>query len=131
MRWSRFSGAHYGYMRIRNHLPPRLRESTDGVLLSKTLSDYQIDKLENLGKSIGMKRSEIVEATNLPIDHINPGRGGRTPLIGVFVCIIILACVSIAVALLMSNPQLFGTTPTYTYAPGTRYGSISPNDFKK
>ena len=130
MRWSSFSGVHYGYMKIRIRLPSRLRNSTDAVLLSENLSDYQIDKLENLGRSIGMKRSEIIAATNLPIDHINPGRGGRATLFGVLVCIIILACVSFAIALLMSNPQFLGPAPTYTYAPGSRYGNISPNDFK-
>ena len=129
MRWSSFSGVHYGYMKIRNQLPQRLRNSTDGVLLSKKVSDYQIGKLEDLGKSIGMKRSEVIAATNLPIDHINLGRGGRATLLGVLVCIIFLACISFAVALLMSNPQFLGPTPTYTYAPGTRYGSISPADF--
>lgn len=130
MRWSSFSSVRFWYMKTRSSLPARLRNSTDGIMLSKNFTDYQIDKLENLGKSIGMKRSDIIAATNLPIDHINMGGGRRATLFGVLVCIIVLACVTFVVALLMSNPQILGPTPTYTYAPGSRYGSISPNDFR-
>ncbi|MCK5266364.1 MAG: hypothetical protein KAR03_12215 [Candidatus Thorarchaeota archaeon] len=129
MRWSRFGGIDYGYMKARTHLPSRIRKAADNILYSEVLTKKQIEDMTRLGESLGLKKKEVYAATNLPIDNIASVGRGRITLFGVIVSIIIIVGISFGIALLMNFGQFFDPTPTYTYTPGTRYGSISPNDF--
>ena len=131
MRWSSFGGINYGYRKIRIHFPLRLRRIVDRVLYPEVISQKQIANMEQLGASLGLKKNEIFAATNLPIDNMDSVNRGKITLFGLLVSIIIIVCVSFGVALLLNNLNFFDPAPhpTYTYTPGTRYGSISPNDF--
>ena len=129
MRWSSFGGIDYGYKKARTHLPSRIRKAADNILYSEVLTKKQIEDMTRLGESLGLKKKEVYAATNLPIDNIASVGRGRITLFGVIVSIIIIVGISFGIALLMNFGQFFDPTPTYTYTPGTRYGSISPNDF--
>lgn len=129
MRWSSFGGIDYGYRKVRTHLPSRMRKAADNTLYSEVLTKKQIEDMTRLGESIGLKKKEVYAATNLPIDNIASFGRGKITLFGVLVSIIIIVCISFGIALIMNFGQFFDPAPTYTYTPGTRYGSISPNDF--
>jgi len=129
MRWSSFGGIDYGYRKVRTHLPSRIRKAADNILYPEVLTKKQIEDMTRLGESLGLKKKEVYAATNLPIDNIASVGRGRITLFGVVVSIIIIVGISFGIALLMNFGQFFDPTPTYTYTPGTRYGSISPNDF--
>jgi hypothetical protein len=122
-------GVHYGYKRVRTHLPSRIRKATDELLYSQDLTARQIEDFTRLGESLGLKKREIYAATNLPIDHIASAGRSKVTLFGVLLSIIIIICISFGLALLMNYGHFFDPSPTFTYAPGTKYGSISPNDF--
>lgn len=106
-----------------------MRKAADNILYSEVMTKKQIEDMTRLGESIGLKRKEVYAATNLPIDNMASFGRGRITLFGVIVSIIIIIGISFGIALLMNMGQLIDPTPTYTYTPGTRYGSISPNDF--
>ncbi|TFH06150.1 MAG: hypothetical protein E4H14_11390 [Candidatus Thorarchaeota archaeon] len=130
MRWSSFGNVAYGYRKIRMHFPLRLRRTVDEVLYPEIITKKQIATMEHLGASLGLKKYEIFAATNLPIDNMQSVGRGKISLFGLLVSIIVVVCISIGLTLLLNNFHFFDLTPTYTYTPGTRYGSISPNDFK-
>lgn len=130
MRWGNFGGIDYGYRKVRIHLPSRMRKAADNILYSEVLTKKQIEDVTRLGESVGLKKKEVYAATNLPLDNMASFGRGRITLFGVIVSIIIIVGISFGIAMLMNYGQFFDPTPTYTYTPGTRYGSISPNDFK-
>ncbi len=129
MRWSSFGNVDYGYRKIRMHFPVKLRSTVDKVLYPEVITKKQIANMERLGASLGLKKNEIVAATNLPIDNMDSVSRGKVTLFGVLVSIIVVVCISVGLALLLNNLHFFEPTPTFTYTPGTKYGSISPNDF--
>jgi hypothetical protein len=128
MRWS-FSNVNHGYRKIRIHFPLRLRRVVDKVLYPEVISQKQVANLERLGASLGLQQNEIYAATSIPIDNMQSMGRGKVTLFGVLVSIIVVVCIAFGLALLMNNFNFFTPTPTYTYTPGTRYGSISPEDF--
>ncbi len=130
MRWSSFGNVNYGYRKVRIHFPQKLRRSVDKVLYPEAITKKQMANMERLGTSLGLKKNEILAATNLPIDNMESVGRGKITLFGLLVSIIVVVCVTFGVSLLLNNFHFFDSTPTFTYTPGTRYGSISPNDFK-
>jgi len=130
MRWSGFTGINYGYKKVRTFLPLSLRRSADKMLYPQIITIGEITKIERLGASVGLKKSEILAATNLPIDNMDSIGRGKVTLFGLVVSIIIVVCISFGISLLLNNFHFFDPTPTFTYTPGTRYGSINPSNFR-
>ena len=132
MRWSSFGSVNYGYKKIRIHFPKKIRSTVDKVLYPEGISKKQMANMERLGASLGLEKNEIIAATNLPIDNMESVSRGKVTLWSVLVSIVVVVCISFGLSLLLNNFHFFdpNPTPTYTYTPGTRYGSISPNDFK-
>lgn len=127
MWWSGFSKVMFGYQKLRPFLPSVLADVTEGMMYSKVLTKNQTEELLRLGKSIGLEKKEIIEATNIPIDNIRYFGSSRSTLVGLFAIITIIIIIFFGLALLQIYGDPISGSPTY--APGTKYGSISPNDF--
>jgi hypothetical protein len=113
---------------MKQYLPQRVFSKLERTIWKRNPTKKQFDKISSIGKSIGLQRKEIVAATSLPIGHIASGGRNKISFFGVFMIIVIIACISFGLTLLMSSGY-FDSSPTFTYAPGTKYGSINPNDF--
>lgn len=119
----------YGYRRFKPSLPPRLRREIENLLQINRPKGNQLEEIENLGSKIGLEQSEIYAATGLPIDNINSMSRNRITLLGLVIGIFAVTCISFAIIVILNGGHLVNPTPTYTYTPGSRYGSISPEDF--
>ncbi len=88
-------------------------------------SKRHLNRIEDLGQAIGLERNEIRAAVDYPLDGAMTGASSKSSFLDRIVyriiCMVILF--AILVVVLYSAAQ-----PTYGFA--TRYGSISPNDFK-
>ena len=127
MWWSSLSKVMFGYKKIRPFLPSILADLTEGMMYPKFLTKRQTEGLLRLGESIGLEKKEIVAATNIPIDNIRYIERSRATLFGLFVTILLIICIVLGLSLLQIYGDPLPGRPTYT--PGTKYGSISPNDF--
>jgi hypothetical protein len=91
-----------------------------------SLSQKQISKITTLGKGIGLGSDEIVLAmeptgVGLPDQHMSKAVYALSTLV------IFVAAVIVFVAMWhLVSPE---TSPIPTYAPGTFYGTIKPQDF--
>jgi hypothetical protein len=111
------------------YFPEKLQSVVDIVLHPSAMTRIQRMNIERLGVSVGLKRNEILAATNLPIDNMESVSRGKVTFFSVLVSIIVVVCISFGLALLMNHFNFFDPTPSFTYTPGTRYGSINPADF--
>jgi hypothetical protein len=121
-----------GYERFSRHLPRGIQQYVEEVLGFRKATFTQMRRIETLGKSIGLHRGEIIAATSLPIDNMDARGRGSVGVLGVMIAIFVVLCISFALVILMTGGSLVDpvATPTYTYAPGTRYGTIAPRDFQ-
>lgn len=124
--------AYLGYAKVKSHMPSELRLAVESFLQIGRVSQVQMEKIESIGQTIGLERREIVAATSLPIDNIDSRGRGRISLLSALVAVFAIMCISFVVVVLFAGGNLADTVvPTYTYTPGTRYGSISPRDFRR
>lgn len=119
----------YGYRRFKQNLPLRLRSEIEFLLQMNRPTGNQLEEIENLGSKIGLEQSEIYAATGLPIDNMASMSRNKITLLGMVISIFAVTCISCAIIVILNGGHLVNPTPTYTYTPGTRYGSISPEDF--
>lgn len=121
----------FGYWRCRLYLPSKVRSKIEGLLQISGPTSSQLEKIEDLGFRIGLEKSEIRKATGLPIDNMDMMSRSKITFFGVMVAVLVVVFISFAIAILLNGGRLFDPfgVPTYTYSPGTRYGSISPDDF--
>ena len=121
----------FGYERYRSSLPKRLQLSMQRLLGIREVTSKQAAIIRSLGESIGLERGEVIAATSLPIDNIDARGRGEVSILGVVVAVFVVMIISFGIIIMMAGGNVvFTPVPTYTYAPGTRYGSISPNDFQ-
>jgi len=114
------------YWRVKSYIPSRMRSETERILRITGPTDSDIDRIESLGLAIGLERSEIRAATGLPMDNMRNGTERRIALLDRVICRVVCLIILFKVIIVI----LFAaTTPGGIYAQGTRYGSISPNDF--
>jgi hypothetical protein len=121
----------FGYWRYRSYLPSKVRSRIEGFLQISGLTSSQLEKIEDLGFSIGLEKSEIRKATGVPVDNMDMMSRGKITLFGVMVAVLVVVAIGFVIAILFNGGTLFDPSdvPTYTYTPGTKYGSISPKDF--
>lgn len=131
MRLRSFGVIGFGYWRCRSYLPSKVRSRIESFLQISGPTSSQLEKIENLGFAIGLEKSEIWKATGLPIDNVGMISRSKITLFGVMVAVFVVVVVGFVIATFLNGGTLFdpADVPTYTYTPGTKYGSISPRDF--
>jgi len=115
----------FGYWRVRSNLPLRIRSGIEQLIgITKPKTEHLI-KIENLGLAIGLDKNEIRASIDRPLDDTLYAPADGSSLLDRMICRIICLVLLIAAFVVV----IYSTTqPIYGYA--TRYGSISPNDFK-
>lgn len=124
--WSGTSTLLPKLMLVKSFLPSGLQKVVDQLMKPPDLSQTQIARIVSLGRDIGLEDDEVVLAmeptgVGLPDQHMSKAVYALSTLV-VFVAAII---VFVAMWHLVS-PE---TSPIPTYAPGTFYGTIKPQDF--
>ena len=111
---------------MKPYLPQSLFSQLERVNGKSGPSREQLRKISDLGKSVGLEKHEIIAAIDAPI--AKPGIGGKSRLSLFFslVVVTIVAAIAILITWYIVDPDSF---PIPTYAPGTFYGSIRPQDF--
>jgi hypothetical protein len=115
----------FGYWRFRSRLPVRIRSSMEQLLGVDRPTIQHLNRIEELGQAIGLERNEIRAAIDHPLDSASSGTTDRTSLLDRMICRVICVVILLAVLVVVIYTA---TRPVYGFA--TRYGSISPNDFK-
>jgi len=96
----------------------------DGLILRTSADKNQLKKLELLGEKIGLNEKEVVAAYNPPFNMTH----WRSRLTLFTTCVLILAV--FVVSFLLFTLGTINNPPS-TYAWGTRYGTIKPQDFNQ
>lgn len=124
MRWSGVRQIGIAYWKIRPFLPSNLRTQLESLVQYRTPPEKQLKKLEMLGESIGLNRKEVVAAYTTPTNLTQWSARRLTPFSA---CVMILVILVVSF-LILALPSIYA--PPSTYAWGTRYGSIKPQDFR-
>ena len=128
MTWSGNGSAIFIFRRVKIYLPSRLQKLIEKELYSDSLTKSQLDSMETLGKKIGLDKGEIYAAVPSSMHPAGFVERRRMTLLSALISIFIIILGSFLFLVLTgSYPP---NDPVYTYTPGTKYGSISPNDFK-
>jgi hypothetical protein len=111
---------------MRPYLPTSVFSQLDRAIRKRSPTREQMGKISGLGKSIGLQKNEIIAAVDTPL--VQSGITGKSRL-SLFIAIIvvtIVAAIGILIMWYFVDPE---TSPIPTYAPGSFYGSIRPQDF--
>ena len=111
---------------MKPYLPRSIFSQLERITGKSGPSREQLRKISALGKSVGLEKHEIIAAIDAPI--AKPGIGGydRLSLYIILILVTIIVAIGILFTWYVVNPELF---PIRTYAPGSFYGSIKPQDF--
>jgi hypothetical protein len=110
---------------MKPYLPQSIIERLERVFGKPIPTKEQLNKITNLGKSLGLERNEIVAAIDAPLSNQGGPSGGRTSIIIPIVIVSIIVITSVLLIWAVVDPESF---PIHTYAPGTFYGTIRPQD---
>jgi len=115
----------FGYWRVKSNLPLRIRSGIEQLIgITKPKTEHLV-KIENLGLAIGLDKNEIRASIDRPLDDTLYTPAAGSSLLDRMICRIICLVLLITAFAVV----IYATTnPTYGFA--TRYGSISPKDFK-
>jgi hypothetical protein len=127
VKWTSFGALSIVIWRVRMYLPSRLRYLLDLELHSDTTTKLKLESMRILGKNIGLDRNEVYAAVPSHMDPSGLTGRRRTTFFSVLVTIVIILFGSFLVLVITGNYPF--NSPTTTYTPGSRYRSISPNDF--
>ena len=111
---------------LRPYLPKQMFSYLKQTIQRPSPTTKQLSELTRLGESIGLERNEVIAAIDAPLASQGASGSGHRPMV------ITILVVTIAVAVLalfiwyVTDPESF---PIHTYAPGTFYGTIRPQDF--
>jgi hypothetical protein len=94
---------------------------------SYTLTKSQLESMMDLGRNIGLDRSEVYAAVPSNMEPSGFVVRRRMTLFSALVTIVIIVIASFIFLVITGTYPL--NSPNATYAPGSRYGSVSPNDF--
>jgi hypothetical protein len=130
MMWRGYGALSLAIWRTRMYLPFRLRSMLDNELQPYAFTKSQLESMEALGRSIGLTRREVCAVVPSNMDPSGFIGRRRMTLFSALITIIIIVFSSFLFLIITGNyPFNSPTTTTPTYTPGSRYGSISPNDF--
>ena len=127
MIWSGYEAVIFTFRRVKLFLPSRLRKMIERELYSDSITKSQLKSMETLGEKIGLDRREVYAAVPSGIYPQGIADRRRMNLFSAVLSIFIIIVGSFLFLILTGSYPPDG--PAYTYTPGTRYGSISPNDF--
>jgi hypothetical protein len=113
--------------RVWKYLPFRLQNALGNSLSPYRITATQRETIQRIGKRIGLDRSEINPALPSQVEPSGLTTGRRLTCFSVIITIIIILFASFLFLVATGNYPF--NTPTSTYTPGTRYGSIKPCDF--
>jgi hypothetical protein len=111
----------------RKYLPQRVRALLHGPGVSNR------GKMEKLGTIVGLSPQEVqsvVDSRTGQIVRTSSWVVGRMLLYLSFILVLVVIMFFIFAPNLDWGTAIGNTTPTPTYTPGTRYGSVSPKDFE-
>jgi hypothetical protein len=128
MQWIGYGYRSHAIRRIRAYLPVPLQNLLDNKMHSSTLTKSQLKSIVALGKNIGLDRNEVYAAVPSNMDPSGFVVNRRMTLFSALLTLVIIVVASFLFLVITGNYPL--NDPNATYAPGSRYGSISPNDFK-
>ena len=127
MEWKTIMGI--TKIRILSSRNRRLKRVFAPSLSSSTSTAYNASELNKLGALVGLSENDVRSST----EHYKGafGRFCSRMLLVIVVGFFVLIMLSIAASGSgWSLFEAFQEAPTTTYTPGTRYGSISPADFR-
>lgn len=111
----------------KKYIPLRVR-----IIVPRTEVNER-EKMQELGAMVGLTPYEvqsIVDPTTGQIVRTGSWVIGRILLYLSFIMVLMVIMFVIFAPNLDWGTTFANTTPTPTYAPGTRYGSVSPKDFE-
>jgi hypothetical protein len=107
------------------YLPRKIFSQIERVFGKPNPTKQQLLEIEQLGESVGLQKNEILAAIDAPLVN-QASNGGKSSIYLRLILVSILAIVCILIVWFIAHPELV-TIPTY--APGTDYGTIRPQDF--
>lgn len=111
---------------VKPYLPQSIISQIERVFGKPNPTREQLREITRLGESIGLERSEVVAAIDAPLSNQGVPGGGRASIIIPMILVSIIVVCSILLIWAVVDPESF---PIHTYAPGTFYGTIRPQDF--
>jgi hypothetical protein len=113
------------YISVKRYLPKNLARTTERLMPKERLTKEQFSKIELLAKNVGLQKADIISAVDNPV--LEAGIPARPRfLVWLNIMIVVVAVITIAVLIwALANSD----NPIPTYAPGTYYGTIKPQDF--
>lgn len=114
-------------MIMKPYLPWSVFSQIEHIFGKPSPTKKQLRKISTLGESVGLQRSEIVAAIDAPLPNQGIPGEGRTSIYIPLILVSIFIVVSLLLIWAVLDPRSF---PIHTYAPGTFYGTIRPQDFE-
>lgn len=111
---------------VRPYLPQRIVSQIECVFGKHSPTRVQLREITKLGESVGLEKSEVIAAIDAPLSNQGMPIQGRASKLMRLILLSFLVVVSILIVWAVVDPASF---PIYTYAPGTDYGTIRPQDF--
>ena len=128
MRWSGEGWMEVAYWKLRYFLPSNLRSRLESWILLRPPEEKQLRKIEMLGESIGLSRSEVSATYNPPLNMAH-WRSRFTPFSACVMILVIMVVGYMIIAFVaLGNPNYLPPTDS-TYRFGSLYGTIKPQDF--
>ena len=132
--WNKISNI--GLTTVQSFGPTWLKQITMNRKKKVILSNGKYSKLEKLGEKVGLNNSEVLAA--IPSSTGLDFQIGPSCLTWCVSCIGFLILLFVGIIFMAIFPgsdititTIITTTESTTYAPGTYYGTITPQDFKK
>ena len=113
-------------MQIRPFVPASLKQTIDRLIQPAPLSKNQRDKISVLGGRVGLSNEEVSQAIDAPGLELSSDGMPKMAFIASMVIVVIAAAITLIGLWHLVSPE---TSPIPTYAPGTAYGTIRPEDF--
>jgi len=113
-------------MGMKRVLPTTASSVIDRFLSQRRMSTCQLSNIRQLGESIGLTSDEVTAAVESQIDGVRGNGSSRFQFFAVIVTICVIVVGLVLLVWMVVDPA---TSPIHTYAPGTDYGTIKPQDF--
>jgi hypothetical protein len=111
-------------------LPTKMRVLFRRMLV-RDMSQSGKMRMEELGAKVGLTKKETLQAiANYPTPSGLLDVTASRPRIGLLTLLLVLVMVAVACVMMIITGAPTSAGPTTTYVPGTRYASISPQDFR-
>ena len=134
--WNRISAI--GLIAIQSFSPNWLKQYIMNRKVDLVLSEEKRSRLEKLGENVGLNNSEVLNAissnTGLDLQVVPACLTWCVSCIGFLILFFIGAIFMIIVPgseITTTTTTIITTTQSSTYVPGTFYGTITPQDFKR